>query len=578
MKPLLIVASLALLLSGTAVPALCETIVLDGDDVSDWARALSTYSWKHKDACLYPHALLKFDLSQVPTTGDILAARLDLFVERVTPGAAIRFTHVQDDSWSYGWTPPDALYNWPEGDLIAGISFQDTTSLSLDVTQHVLEDLMVGDRTFSLKITGDSYPDIRISSPLAPLWRMRPRLVVDFLPPPVLPPSLPDLAASDGDIRLAPVQPQPGQQVMVRATVRNLGAAAAQNVEVLFYDGPPSVGQAPFGTWIIALLPGGGGSETTYAPWTAQRGLHEIYIVVDPRNLVAETDEDNNADFRTFFIADAPAHTASRESFEYPGMSLWHSDFDVPKPADLIGPKSFYINQSGGESYDGTKAMELYLDGTSDDGTIWLERAIPVEPWSTVNVAVDFELFRYLPDIAFQPVVAIGTIDPEVERDFTVLPEGPHTGWWLHSYERTFATGPYDMIHVAVGLTVTWETPGTFYLDLVQTRVTDPASGVGLGADREAPRNLLYQNTPNPAGPATTIAYNLDREGPVSLRIFSPAGELVTTLFQGRQQAGFHRAHWNGQNASGRALANGVYLYRLETTSGPESRKLLLLR
>ena len=49
-------------------------------------------------------------------------------------------------------------------------------------------------------------------------------------------------------------------------------------------------------------------------------------------------------------------------------------------------------------------------------------------------------------------------------------------------------------------------------------------------------------------------------------------------LRQGRVEAGYHRVVWDGRDDRGHAVANGVYLYRLEAGSFVATRKLAVLR
>jgi hypothetical protein len=313
--------------------------------------------------------------------------------------------------------------------------------------------------------------------------------------------------------------------------------------------------------------------------WNARRGLPEIYVVADFEGAIFETDETNNAAVRTFLVADQHEYIAGRESFEHAGRFAWHADFDVPKQFDYPGPKSFYVNHSNGEAYHGEHSMEMYLDGTADDGTIWVETAVPVEPNGHVDVQVDFEVFRYHQDIAFQPVVAITLFDPEMERDFLVLEQPAQEGWTLHSYRTVVFTGPHDMVNIAVGLTCSWETPGTFFLDLIRTMVMEiPPDGVDDGRADASESMQLMQSQPNPCASMATIAYRLVEPGPVSLQIFDTSGRLLTTLKDGPQEAGFHRVAWNATDLAGRALPSGVYLYRLRTAGGEQSRKILVAR
>ena len=55
-------------------------------------------------------------------------------------------------------------------------------------------------------------------------------------------------------------------------------------------------------------------------------------------------------------------------------------------------------------------------------------------------------------------------------------------------------------------------------------------------------------------------------------------GQKVAALVEGIREAGTYTVHWDGRVDSGRELASGVYLYRLQAGGQTETRKLLLLR
>jgi len=90
----------------------------------------------------------------------------------------------------------------------------------------------------------------------------------------------------------------------------------------------------------------------------------------------------------------------------------------------------------------------------------------------------------------------------------------------------------------------------------------------------------LDQNYPNPFNSATVIRFALPTAVDVDLAIFNLAGQRVATLVEGVREAGTYAIRWNGRDGDGRALASGIYLYRLRVANGQqmETRKLLLLR
>lgn len=83
----------------------------------------------------------------------------------------------------------------------------------------------------------------------------------------------------------------------------------------------------------------------------------------------------------------------------------------------------------------------------------------------------------------------------------------------------------------------------------------------------------LEPNYPNPFNPQTTLAFSLDRPGRARLTVHDLLGRLVATLVDEARASGRHEVRFD---ASG--LASGVYVYRLETTTGSRSRTMALVR
>jgi hypothetical protein len=96
--------------------------------------------------------------------------------------------------------------------------------------------------------------------------------------------------------------------------------------------------------------------------------------------------------------------------------------------------------------------------------------------------------------------------------------------------------------------------------------------------DARVHRNALYPNQPNPFNPQTTIQFSLMRGGATSLEVFDVAGRRVTTLLREHLAAGPHRVDWNGTDATGRTMASGVYLVRLQSGDFEQTRRMLLLK
>ena len=88
----------------------------------------------------------------------------------------------------------------------------------------------------------------------------------------------------------------------------------------------------------------------------------------------------------------------------------------------------------------------------------------------------------------------------------------------------------------------------------------------------------LGQNAPNPFNNQTVISWSLLQPGQARLEVFALTGQRVAVLHEGPAQAGTHRLNWDGRDDQGRPLGSGMYVYRLVTAAGAETRKLTLLR
>ena len=93
----------------------------------------------------------------------------------------------------------------------------------------------------------------------------------------------------------------------------------------------------------------------------------------------------------------------------------------------------------------------------------------------------------------------------------------------------------------------------------------------------------LLSNYPNPFNPETWIPYQLAKSADVTLTIYDLRGVVVRRLGLGHQAPGFYRsrgraAYWDGRNAVGEPVANGVYFYTLTAGDFTATRRLLILK
>lgn len=83
---------------------------------------------------------------------------------------------------------------------------------------------------------------------------------------------------------------------------------------------------------------------------------------------------------------------------------------------------------------------------------------------------------------------------------------------------------------------------------------------------------------PNPFNPSTSIRYRLPEAADVSVKVFNTAGQHIATLAEGFQPAGNYAATWNGLDASGNAVASGVYLFTVQAGAHVHQGRMTLLK
>lgn len=83
--------------------------------------------------------------------------------------------------------------------------------------------------------------------------------------------------------------------------------------------------------------------------------------------------------------------------------------------------------------------------------------------------------------------------------------------------------------------------------------------------------DVLY-NFPNPFNPATNISFTLLQNDVVTLKVFNTAGKMVAQLHDNAKlNAGLHTVSFNGEG-----LPSGMYFYRLTTSLGTKSNRMIL--
>lgn len=256
--------------------------------------------------------------------------------------------------------------------------------------------------------------------------------------------------------------------------------------------------------------------------------------------------------------------------------------------AQIVGPTE------AGPVFNGRESLELHLQ-PENFWTLWRATVVPPSPVDIQGFA-GLRLVLHVGAAAMPGPAALSVVVDDLSVDllrppYEVVPGDP--GWQVVEIDFDAFTvenryGGQDRIVEEVdAIVLRGSMAGTLYLDDVRLVTRIPAappeppeatsvseSHVG-GAPGEYALGPSY---PNPFNAGTVVLFDLPEAGEARLSVYNLAGQRVVELVRGRREAGTHRVSWDGRDASGGALASGVYLVRLTAGSWIGTEKLLLLR
>jgi len=111
-------------------------------------------------------------------------------------------------------------------------------------------------------------------------------------------------------------------------------------------------------------------------------------------------------------------------------------------------------------------------------------------------------------------------------------------------------------------------------VQVLKSSVGAPATAVMTSASVRPVQYRLGDSYPNPFNPAVVIPLDLATDAAqMSLTVYDVLGRRVRQLWQGPLGAGSHRFVWDGRDEAGKAVAAGVYIYKVEVDGQIEAKK-----
>jgi len=84
---------------------------------------------------------------------------------------------------------------------------------------------------------------------------------------------------------------------------------------------------------------------------------------------------------------------------------------------------------------------------------------------------------------------------------------------------------------------------------------------------------VLHQNYPNPFNSQINISFELKKQDEITITIFNLNGQMVTEIFKGMKEPGYHVFIWDANNVSA-----GMYIIKMGAGSFVGVKKCLILK
>jgi len=332
-----------------------------------------------------------------------------------------------------------------------------------------------------------------------------------------------DCFIQNDDIWFYPEVPYEGDMVDIFAAVHNDSLSEfVDYVTVRCYLGNPDNGglQIDDDEYAINIDPGSIDTVYFHLDYSNLGGENEIYIKVDPDNELKEYNEENNIASKIVYILQPLGFNKEDDVAEnawlIPGSYITYTITydnelnDTPIDSVLITdilPSDTLVSfhsASGNYDYDSDEGTVTWNIGTLDAG------ATPQSVWLKVQVNSSID----------DTLIIINYCNIESEQ-----------------------------------------TPPTTEYAETEVRLT-PMTPTGI--------SYIYPNPFNPDIEVGTIRYSLAKDGNITIKIYDVAGNLVTTLLENVSQTAGEEQYieWDGKNVKGDIVANGVYFYVIESSSG----------
>jgi len=303
--------------------------------------------------------------------------------------------------------------------------------------------------------------------------------------------------------------------------------------------------------------------EAAISPSTAQAG-EPFTLTVKVTNDAGSVIQEINS-FVTVEVRNAGTQAAGRGTLLTTQFQLLQGQRAVSETYTFVEPIIIIAHDDAGNA----PATSNVITITPGDPTAIVMSSNP--PWvggnkhATVYARVVDAFDNGVPDqpVAFQLLTGTGTLSP---MDTTSASDGNARADFLSPRNPEI-----DRIRA---------TSGSLLQEMdLETAFVDPTKGGGYATN--------YPNPFHPPSEGTTLAYKLDDNASVTVRIYTQTGSLVKRMFFDKGAsgglAGLNTVVWDGKNGKGDVVASGGYIVLIEAQGTGETlhvirRKIAVVR
>lgn len=235
-------------------------------------------------------------------------------------------------------------------------------------------------------------------------------------------------------------------------------------------------------------------------------------------------------------------------------------------------------------AHSGENCWGIDLDDTYENNADCWILSPPIDLTNQICAYVSFWVWNWVQDLnqgyVFDPLwmditTDGGTFSP-LSSDMGGVNDDPWIpdvgGWTMIVLDLTKYVG-----HHGVQVRFRFESDGSVtqygsFIDDVRVYGRKSANSVE-DDDLTTPIAVLLPNYPNPFNATTTIPFDINASGNVSIKVYNLSGQLVAILVDGFIDAGYHNVKWDASSYS-----SGIYFYKLQTGDFVTTKKMNLVK